>query len=389
MTTKKTPKLKPETTGDQPGENKPTDAPRLNEIIFHALDNQTTRFDAETNLMNLADLFAATGWFSAMTPAQIAAQIIIGREFGFNPAMSLFGLKITPGNIIFTETGEAIVFAAPTDKNPDSGAASESEPVVCPVCSQPSGSLDSVAADASGKLINVCSAKCSREIMNRRRIADADKRLSAAQLRDAERIVSEPTPLKLVFPNVAPDLIADAPTFDAETPEIPVLSVHEPGDLPPADDPRAPDGEKSKLKPALMAADAAKAADRLVGDDGSNVAKTRREIETRLNELFEIDVVTQKLEKFDSLPTNAARKEMSETVAAYHAEQLAKVKKEIFDCIDDPNLWLKDAKNRLDYFAEIFIPSDPARWTYTDATILRRKLILDRFLTTGEAKPGK
>lgn len=71
----------------------------LNAMIFQADANGRVSFD--DNLANLADLFAASGIFGDKTPAQIAVQILAGRELGFGAVASMFNLEIEPGKIKF------------------------------------------------------------------------------------------------------------------------------------------------------------------------------------------------------------------------------------------------------------------------------------------------
>ena len=49
------------------------------------------------NVAQVAEIFHASGWFGALTPAQIATLIIVGRSLGLDDSQSAFDLEITDG----------------------------------------------------------------------------------------------------------------------------------------------------------------------------------------------------------------------------------------------------------------------------------------------------
>lgn len=51
----------------------------------------------EREISNMAETFAASGYFGDLTPAQIAVHIIAGRSLGLDDAQSVFDLVIAPG----------------------------------------------------------------------------------------------------------------------------------------------------------------------------------------------------------------------------------------------------------------------------------------------------
>lgn len=61
---------------------------------FHLLPNVP-------DVSNIAEVFAASGYFPGQTIAQIATQIIAGRSLGMDPARAMFDLELSPGSITF------------------------------------------------------------------------------------------------------------------------------------------------------------------------------------------------------------------------------------------------------------------------------------------------
>lgn len=385
-----------EATADAPG----YDAQRLNDFLWHFRENETVSFD---NIINLSDLFAASGFFGTLTPAQIGVQILAGRELGFSPVASMFNLSIAPGKIEFAEkngqprflvlqdvaerlgraagasranleNATASDYTAPDDEKdaspaPDGFEQGETarlaeKPHICPVClRQQQSELQNDAKLTDGELIKVCSPGCAAEVEARTRNA----KIVNAEMAQAG------------YPPNAPEAAENTGDGGKSNLKEYVMQTDEKRHAKKQNDLAPVKGVLEKVKIESPAGDGADGA----GDDDAPMPKAvsewRRLVESYCSELFAPDVAVAKLEKFDGLATVVKKREMFDTVKKYYADGVDKLRTEI-ETVFNENNWLPDSRERSVYVEPLFVPVDPLRWTYANALTIRAELVKDKML---------
>lgn len=425
-------------TGNPAKDAKYFDPQNLNDMLFgETTRNGVTGIDLR-ELRNLADLIAATGYFGDLTPAQIAFQIMAGKELGFDPIASIYNLKISPGKIElagsqprFLVLADAVDFhrfvfgekltkrqtdekankgdlSAPNSQNAltdtpepkttSAAAKRENAPIICPQCLKQAPDLS--YQSNFDKDIYFCSAVCS---------ITATENYHASRRAESAAVKMEPKgdiPIPgetaadtsgrdvLIFP--PGDQIMMTGTIDDKgvlniTNEIqekeksslkPVLAKNPRNDVKTEiADPKATEiaTEKVKVESGGVSVEIP-----TNPDDYPKVVKVwRKQIDAMLSDLaFAPDVITEKLKKFDGFLGIDHKRDYFVSVETHFDAKLAAVKRRVFDCMDDPAQFLSQPAARKEYFALCFLDADPAKWSYQDSLKLQASLEKDNILPT-------